>query len=357
MKQILSILTLFCTALAFSQHVNFAQKNPGDRSTSIYFDCNGFIYPPLSIDQKELAGMNGSLMNWYSVHLKETDSLMELFHIPLNHSGAESRKGIYDLNDSLIKRKIQYLDSLASGNGLEFYIHGFRKSYIENGQDVTSVAEFAMLEKSLDSTRTRKNLVVWMYWDGMYDCCFSSDFKKNKTLFELYETANLNADKVSESFKKMLGLSRSKKINIVAHSLGTKIAVQSVLTSNNLEAQFTLCLIEPAIPGSLIQNYYEQTTELPNCKWLIVYNENDFVLKKKDNILGVFGPGAYKYGVTTLGCNKRKDAEKLQHWMNKTRPTVLFQLIDKSVLGKSHSLRYYTKNPNLTEVSQFLETI
>lgn len=355
MRLLLFLFTLTFCVNTWSQNVLFAQKNPADSGLSIYFDCNGYIYPPITIDHKEFTGMNGSLMNWYSVHWQETDSLMRLYRIPVNHTESEAKKAIHDLNDTLIKQKIQYLDSLANGNGLEFYIHGFRKSYLENNQDVTSVAEFGMLEKALDSLRTRKNLVVCVYWDGMYDCCFSSDFKKNKTLFELYEGANLNADKVSESFKKMLEFSSTKKINIVAHSLGTKIAVQSVLTCSNSNAQFTLCLIEPAIPGSLIQNYYEKTTALPNCKWLIVYNENDFVLKKKDNKIGVFGPGAYKYGVTTLGCNKKKDAEKLQRWMNKTRPAVPFQLVDKTSIGKYHSLRYYTKNQNLTEVSQFLE--
>jgi hypothetical protein len=280
---------------------------------------------------------------------------MGKYRIPFNPKGEDRIKAIQDLNDTLIKQKISYLDSLADGNGLEFYIHGFRKSYLENGKDVTSVTEFGYLTASLDSNRTRKNLVVRVYWDGTYDCCFSKDFKKNKELFQLFQKAGKNANNVSASFTKMLEWSASDKINVVAHSLGTKIAVQGILNCKNPTRQFNVCLIAPAISGKLISDLYSNNSVVPNCSWLVFYNKKDFVLKKKDNKIGILGPGAYKYEVTTLGCNKRNDAKKLKSWMSKNRPGVKFELVNKTNIGKCHSLRCYTKNQHLIEVSNFLE--
>jgi len=340
---------------AQAQSVVFSEKHPLEVDNSVYFDCDGYIYPNLVIGSKDLSDLNGSLLAWYSTHLRETDSLMRTYQIPFNPRGAELRKAIRDLNDTLIKHKIKQLDALANGNGLEFYIHGFRKSYLENGKDVTSVTEFGYLTASLDSTRTRKNLVVRVYWDGTYDCCFSKDFKKNKELFQLFQKAGENANNVSLSFTKMLEWSTSININIIAHSLGTKIAVKSVMECTNFEHYLNVCLIAPAIPGKLIRDYYENNLSYPNCSWLVFYNKKDFVLKKKDNKIGLLGPGAYKYEVTTLGCNKRRDAEKLKAWMSKNRPGVKFELVNKSNIGKCHSLRCYTKNQNLIEVSNFLE--
>ena len=351
----------------FSQHVIFGEKHPNATSNSIYFDKDGMIYPDVTISNEALLKCRSSLVQWYSQHPRFTDSLLHLYQLPSKKGAIEtdgsldtnnwySFETLHNLNDVLIRKKSEQLDSIANGNGLEFYIHGYRKSYLENGRDVTSVAEFGYLKSSLDSTRTRKNLVVYVYWDGMYDCCFSSNFKKNKQLFKLFQTAGGNANLVSLSFTKLLENSTSKNINIVAHSLGTKIAVQGVMDCRNFNPVFNVCLIAPAIPASLIKDAYFDHLELPNCNWLILYNEKDFVLKKKDNKVGVFGPGAYKYGVTTLGCNKRNDAKKLDNWMNDTKPTVSFELVDKTYLGKCHSLRCYTKNQNLIEVSSFFES-
>lgn len=371
MRLLLILLTICLSGKSWAQNVTFAEKNPADSGTSIYFDKDGMLYPDAKIKNESLQKCKGSLSLWYSENPSFTDSLLAVYRIKSEKVTVKSSheektsaqtsmfytsETLKSLNEQLIKQKSRYLDSLANGNGLEFYIHGFRKSYLDNNQDVTSVAEFGMLEKSLDSSRTRKNVVVWVYWDGMYDCCFSSDFKRNKELFELYETAGLNADKVSESFAKMLENSTSQYINIVAHSLGTKIAVQSVMNCEKDFHRFRVCLIEPAISSKLFKKFYEGSTQIPNRSWLISYNENDFVLKKKDNKIGVFGPGAYKYGETTLGCNKKKDAEKLQKWMKVNQSLVQFELVNKTYIGKCHSLRCYTKNENLTEVSTFLES-
>lgn len=364
MRIVLIGILLLTANCASAQHVVFGQKHPNDTLTSIYFDCKGFIYPDNVVQNTELLACKASLYDWYNTHTEYTDSILDVYNISKLRVTIESSHGqasettyrfISSLNDTLIKEKIRYLDSLANGNGLEFYIHGFRKSYLENERDVTSVTEFGMLASELDKTRTRKNLVVRVYWDGMYDCCFSANRKKNTELFELFETAAQHAESVSNSFSKLLYSSTSASINIIGHSLGAKVAVQGVLESANYTSKFNVCLIAPAIPGSLINMYYEEMEILPSCKWLVVYNEKDFVLKKKDNKVGMFGPGAHRYGETTLGCNKNKDAEKLEKWMKEKRPNIPFNLLDKTEIGKCHSLRCYTKNDQLTEVSTFLE--
>lgn len=366
MKTGLLLILILSISLANAQQVIFGEKHLLEAVNSIYFDKDGMLYPDLKISNESLNKAGCSLINWYNSNNALTDSLLEVFGIPnvkvqVLVSDGESLNPAYDpqslstLNDSLLYRKIRELDALAKGNGLEFYIHGFRKSYLENEKDVTSVTEFAYLTASLDSNRIRKNLVVRVYWDGTYDCCFSRNFKKNRELFELFKKAGTNADKVALSFTKMLNRSTSAKINMVAHSLGSKIAVKSVMESSNSGAVFNVCLIAPAIPGKLIKTYYESNVFHPHCNWLIFYNKKDFVLKKKDNKIGLLGPGAYRYEVTTLGCNKRNDAKKLKSWMSKNRPGVEFELVNKTAVGKCHSLRCYTKNNRLIEVSDFLE--
>ena len=68
-----------------------------------------------------------------------------------------------------------------------------------------------------------------------------------------------------------------------------------------------ICLIAPALSGDSFKNYYTRTTKFDfkskdNYKLTILYNDHDFVLRKK---VGWFGPGPYKYVNTTLGCNTK----------------------------------------------------
>ncbi len=364
MKFVLVGILLLVTNQVSAQTVLFGQKHPCDTLTSIYFDLHGMIYPDCAISNAELQTWNGSLRNWYNAHKEFTDSILDSYQISKEQVTVVSGNGTKSefrflnvLNDTLIKRKIHRLDSLANGNGLEFYIHGYRKSYLENERDVTSVTEFGLLDAELNKARIRKNLVVHVYWDGMYDCCFSTNRKKNKELFELFETAGMHAENVAASFTKLLNSSTSSSINIIGHSLGSKIAVKGVLEASNRHSEFRVCLIAPAISGKDIQHYYINCRTHPKVFWMVLYNEKDFVLKKKDNKVGLFGPGTHKYGETTLGCNKHKDAEKLEKWMKTKCPDVRFVLIDKTNIGKCHSLRCYTKDNRLTEVSTFLERL
>jgi hypothetical protein len=87
---------------------------------------------------------------------------------------------------------------------------------------------------------------------------------------------------------------------------------------------------------------------------MIVYNEDDFVLKKKDPKTGVFGPGANGYGKTGLGCNHHNQAKKLRAYFEKNFPKSQISLLDKTSLGKCHSLRCYTQGKELEKVSNFL---
>lgn len=366
MKILLLLLLCLFGLQVHAQHVTFGQRRTDAELNSIYFDRDGMLYPEKTISDEELRGYAGSLLEWYNRHEAYTDSILDVYRLSKEKvqvivSHGEPSDFTYDphvmsaLNDSLLRKKMTALDALAKGNGLEFYIHGFRKLYQENNRDVTSVSEFGLLKQTLDSLRSKTPLIVCVYWDGMYDCCFSANHKKNKELFQLFETASKNADCVGSSFAQLLHYSTSSHINIVAHSLGTRVAVSGVMQSKNTFTTFNVCLLAPAIPGSLIRGYYEKNTSFPLCNWLVVYNKNDFVLKKKDNKTGIFGPGAYRYGVTTLGCNKSKDAEELAKWLNDRQFNGSFSLLDKSNLGKCHSLRCYTKKQHLQEVSNFLE--
>ena len=358
MKFVSLLLSVFFFSASHSQHVLFGEKNPNASSQSVYFDQDGMLYPDIRISTNSLLNAKSSLLHWYSQNPSITDSLFASNGIKAakkSDSNEYQLHFLFQLNDSLLAKKSRELDSLSKNEGLEFYIHGYRKSYLQNEKDVTSVTEFDYLTKSLDSSRTRKNLVVHVYWDGLYDCCYSMNSKHNKELFKLFKEADVNTNAISICFANLLFRSKNKDINIVAHSLGSKIALKSVLYPQLNSKNIKIALIAPALSADFFKKSVLETSSIKNRSWLIFYNEKDFVLRKKDNKVGWFGPGVYAYGPTTLGCNYKNEAEDLKKWMTNYNSTIQFDVIDKTKIGKCHSLRCYTKNQNLIEVSRFLE--
>lgn len=343
----------YCTHSLSAQHVVFGERKLNDTVSALHFDRNGYLYPPFFISDSTLLRYDASLFNWYSGNTGITSGLLAHYHIPAVASDPEpfTNATLDLLNDSLIAEALRNINrQLSDSMSVNYYLHGFRKLFKDNGTDVTSVTEFGLLRQEFSTYGTKKQLAIDIYWDGLYDCCFSLHRRKNKQLFELYQRASAQADWVALSFSKVLNYTRASTINVLAHSLGTRIASKAVLESKLKDKTIRVALIAPAIDGELIRNYYEQQTISPSIGWRILYNEHDFALLKKDSKLGIFGPGADRYGKTTLGCNKHNDAVQLKDWMLKQQPAVDFELIDKSALGKCHSLRYYTKDGNLKVV-------
>jgi hypothetical protein len=86
-----------------------------------------------------------------------------------------------------------------------------------------------------------------------------------------------------------------------------------------------------------------------NYSLFIIYNEKDFVLKKRDNKIGILGPGPYKYGITTLGCNHHKCTIKLEKYFKTNYPNSPIHLYNLSYIGKCHHVRCYCYGVNIEE--------
>lgn len=351
------LFLIFCIASGFrvsAQNVSFAQRNPADTGVSVYFDQFGMLYPPVQLSEAEIKESEYSIKNFYLNHTAVADSLFENYGITTTKPYPNS--ALQQLNDSLMFDLAIQIEAKLNTKLLVFGIHGYRKSYLENQQDVTSVREYSLLNTALERSKKQDFQLVQVYWDATYDCCYSMNRKNNLQLFELFETAYSNADNVGRSFQTFLSYFNENQIGIVAHSLGSKVAVKSVINCKNSHTKFSVALVEPAISADLIREEYNSQSAHPDISWLIYYNEKDFVLKKKDNKIGCFGPGCYAYGETTLGMNKKRSAEKLQQWMSAASPPISCQLKDMTELGKAHSLRAYLSLQDFREISEFLTT-
>ena len=352
------LFLLLCLAMSLNlkaQNVSFAQRNPADTGISVYFDQFGMLYPPVEISETEMKRNEYSIKNYYNNNTATADSLMKSYGI--SSVKPYSNSAFQQLNDSLMFDLALQIEARLNNQLLVFGIHGYRKSYLENDRDVTSVREYMLLNKALEQSKKQDFQLVQIYWDATYDCCYSLNRKTNRQLFELFQTAYTNADKVGHSFQTFLGYFKEDQIGIVAHSLGSKVAVRSVINCKNTHTKFNVALVEPAISADLIKEEYNSQKVHPDISWMIYYNEKDFVLKKKDNKIGCFGPGCYAYGETTLGMNKKRSAVKLQQWMSESNPAIPCQLKDMTDLGKAHSLRAYLSIGDFREISEFVTTV
>lgn len=347
-----------------AQHVFFGERAPGD-SSSVYFDCQGLPYPEYFISDSSMVNSYGSLYTWYLRHNEDFIRICAAYdYFP----ESIDQKSINHLSDSIISRWARSINRQSQdAPALAFYVHGFRKRFAENGQDVTSVTEFNLFREHLKTYGKPQAFAVNVYWDGTYDCCFSMNHKRNKELFELYETAVGHALAVAIGFRKLVNQTNHPRIQLVGHSLGSQVIASSLFdpagtanlipTPNKPGREFHISLIAPAIDAKVFHAYYNRThpvTLADSYALQILYNEADFALRKKDPKFGLFGPGANRYGKTGLGCNHRHELDKLKKYFAAYFSQSTFETVDKTALGKCHSWRCYTQEQHLKELSEFL---
>jgi hypothetical protein len=344
-----------------AQHVYFGERNLTKHSSSLCFDQEGNIYPDYFIADTALQNCNHNLAIWYQKHPKQLNQICKLYEI--NISSKEFN--IKELNDSISSEKARKANQ-KNPNSVTFLVHGYRKSFEAPEGTITSVIEFDLLEKNLDSLGLKTQFID-VYWDGTYDCCFSVfDKKRNEYLFLQFEHAQIHAPNVGIALRKVVNQIENEHINFVGHSLGSKVVASTLfnLKLNDIQTphqkDIRVCLIAPAIGGiESFENYWNRNTTLnfkerENYSWYILYNEKDFALRKKDSKMGLFGPGCLQYGNTTLGCNHRNEIEKLQQLFNKQYPNSTLKFENMTWMGKKHSLKYYAEENILQSAVQFL---
>jgi hypothetical protein len=362
-----TILLLVLYNYSFAQAVLYGERKEDIESLSLYFDKEGTIYPEYYISDNSLENSQASLIKWYKKNTQTFREICKQYEINADEASDEN---IALLQVAIVKRFVSKAGTPSdSVNSITFLIHGFRKPFKENQTDYTSIEDYKALEKSIQNLSKQKTRFVEIYWDGNYDCCIGKNIFRNKRIFRLFEDAQLNAERTGNNLRNIINNINFEKVNILTHSLGALVAVQSTFNykPSSVETpakKISICLIAPAIAGeSVFNSYYTRNTpydfkQKDNYRLAIAYNENDFILKKKFNAVGVnWGPGPYKYGNTTLGCNYENEAVKLKNMFNKKFANSYIELIDLSKAGSCHYLGNdcYSKGNTLENVVHFLE--
>lgn len=348
MKKIVFVLFLISVNQLFAQHVFFGERNLDSlewtKSPGVCFDKNGWVYPDFFIADSSMRNSNNNLKDYYLTHPLFTKQIFYRYNMPK----AQVLIGdLIVLNQRILEENCSRIAQL-NKEEIFFYIHGYRKSFqsIENG--ISSIEETQNLRKFLvEELYTIPTVSI--YWDGMYDCCFSLKKKRNRELFQMFQTAYNQSLDVSNGFSQLLIGVKQKHVTVIAHSLGNRMylaAISNPKTSNFFtNHQVTSLLIAPATSVDQLNICFNEVSKNAlfwNSSWKIVYNEHDFALRKKDSKLGIFGPGHKKYGETELGCNKKKCLTKFHSEIMKEHKTFDFELIDASSIKKKHSLHFYT---------------
>jgi hypothetical protein len=342
-------------------YVLFGERQLTDSIPSVYFDKNGNPYPNHFIPDSVLAECNGSLESFYSKYPEEFKKIAYNYRCNFN---TYSSNHVSILNDSILANVANAINNAYDKNTpLIFIIHGFRKSFTNKPGVYTSVIDYDIFIHSWSNLSHKKTGFVRVFWDGTYGE-FKMNTKAMKNIFPLFLQAQQNADAVGLGLRKLLLNIPHYDISIFAHSLGGKVATAALFNtqSNNIQTPsnptINIVLIAPAIAGlNVFKYYYCRNTSYPfeqhdNYRLYILYNCKDFVLKKKDFIIELFGPGPLKHGATTLGCNYKNEAIKTKTFFKshfKQSPITLINMT--KMLKKCHHLRCYCANNNLNELN------
>jgi len=355
------IFVLVMESPCYSQdgHVLYGDHPHGDMA--IYIDANGFPYPDYFISNDFLKSCGSTLLNWYTANPGEFVNVAELYDL---HFDKFSEEYVDSLNNTIYKSLVNRVnESNVKREPVTAMVHGYRKAFTSFNHDRCSPAEYDGLREILIKNGHRSAVYLEVYWDGMYGCCFSASAKKNRTLFEMFLEAQENAIPTGQQLRKILNGLETDTLHLISHSLGAKVLTHCLWDPLNIDIPtpeqscVNICLIAPAISAEeVLRDHFNQRNTSFDSFWndnyrvMIIYNEKDFVLRKKDFAIGLFGPGPYKYGDTSLGCNKRKSAENCRLYISKTTAKSSFQLFDFTETGKCHHLYCYCRNPLFRQV-------
>jgi hypothetical protein len=344
-----------------AQHVFFGERNLTETKNGLYLDENGFPYPRYFIPDSAMEKAGGNLENWYRNNPSEFQKIAAIYALPLSNSDSL----IYLLNEAIFKDESQRINALHAET-ITILVHGYRKSFHKITNGLSAGEEFQIVEQNLDSLQLHDAHYIEVYWDGTYDCCYSSNFEKNKQLFQEFEHAYHQAEVVGLALRNVLNQFTCTQLNIVGHSLGARVVTSSLF--NLVESQIQtpqlpkikIALIEPALDGlETFQHYHNRksfTTELKSDPYelYIIYNPNDFVLRKKDDRIGIMGPGTKKYGKTSLGCDYHHEIKRLLELFHNQYPKSFIKVENLAQVGKKHSWKCYATNTFLQPLVDWL---
>ncbi len=359
----LACITCLITSAVFAQdNVLYGERSSDMNSDAVFLDQEGSIYPEYFISNESLFQSKACLHVWYNDHPNEFLDIAKKHNCPVQ---VVNQISVQQLEDTLLAQTIRKIESLKTAtNTLNVLVHGYRKPFVANEHDVTSIDAFANLEDKLNSGLGVVHPTLKIYWDASYDCCFSMDGEKNREMFEGFERAYHRADTIGVSLKRLLNTINYAQINFVGHSLAAKVLQSCLydLKGNGIpclsQARVNVCLIAPATTGIESWVHFKRRNyTIPaqdNVRIWLLYNEKDFALKKKDNHFELFGPGAEAYGPTTLGCNHKHTLDKFENYTKEQFVGSTFIFVDGTSLGKIHSQFIYLESPFFEGMIDFL---
>ena len=360
----LSVFAQSTQSVLFGERNTYLRKEPN--VLRVFLDRNGDFYPEVAIPDAELQENKAALRDYYAANEAAFLRVAQQYGLSVT---AYSEEAFGRLQSRIAQSLADSLNAISEELELFVLIHCFRKPLRNRSGGTTSVQDYAAVRQSIHSRNVSSAPLLFLevYWDGTYDCCFGRQLKVNKRIFRLYEeVAQVQASQAGYGLRRLITQLDRNHLNIVTHSLGAQVGLS--LLSNTFDERVSarqqswatpqqdtirVALLAPAISAAPFAEYHERTTggehlQQDNYVLSIIYNEKDFVLRKRWKI---FGPGPRKYGNTSLGCNCRKEAEKLKERFQQDYPRSSLTLYQAQV-GGTHRFVRYVRSQAFTEFLQ-----
>lgn len=344
MKYYLVHFSILFSSIVFSQeNVSYAQiyiRSENTKNvTRVFFDKNGDVYPSNDIDENLFRNANYELK---TLRISTSNNVHISDQIWLDMQDSLSTEITLKLNKEVSKE-----------NKLYILVHGFRKPAEPINGDTSAHDDYAFIRNSINKATRRENYFLEVYWDGMY-LKPERSLKFVTRLGKMFKKQSIvNAEKAGLGLRNIVSKIEKKDIIVISHSLGAEV-LASLLFNENVHGRYTtpdqrleICMVAPAISKKEFKSYYNRSAEksflvADNYSLAIMYNEEDIVLSKAYEVLGVRISFSRRYGNTRLGCNCGNEAEELKKYFKKHFVHSEISLIHANSFGSSHhSLSYF----------------
>lgn len=353
--------------------VGYIKAQSPQKVFRVFLDRNGHLYPDALIPDDAMRAHNASLWEW-SIH-NPRDFGQILYDYAIDGNTGTHEQHFETLQQKVAQAHREQIQLGMHGSGtLNVLVHGFRKAVHSGQSSRTSVDDLRSLREALMKVDEPDDFYLEVYWDGTFDCCFGTKLKENARLFELFETeARHNAVAAGYGLRRVVSDLQIPNLNVVTHSLGARVGMSLLFEAYSQtdlpgekwltpqQKQVKVLLIAPAIDGKEeFSHYQDRCSKLPfteedNYEVMVVFNRKDFVLRKKDPMLYLFGPGARGKGSTRLGCDRGKMINKVQRKLQSLGAPDALQTIDFRSMGRCHLIKCYVRHPLFEGALEFLK--
>jgi esterase/lipase superfamily enzyme len=179
-------------------------------------------------------------------------------------------------NNVYLKNSIRVKNGIPRVSNLLFFVHGFNN---ERDDANVSYIEFADILKKFNPNITES--IICLHWPGNYKFIRGSQF-----LFypQIIKRAKSTAQELSFFLKKNFHLFKNKKITFIAHSLGSRLVIETLANlfqSKFKDVNINIFLMAAAIPNNLvsINPRLKQGLKMANGGKTVMFSKGDRVLR------------------------------------------------------------------------------